>query len=212
MRIGGIVLYKSKKQNYPGLYGKFQKIDTSNLHKLQQKQQTETKDKLKHDFSTDEDLESLETLIKNLKKSAKEQVNAFVADTQGRSEVEMPTISDHEIDDRLLKLKQEKSLLDDFDHKKSATEPFELDVLSQIDTGEDTPEEELFSSLVTDSSFIDDLEHDILEECSVEDDDISLLEQTIRSLTERINQLSDNKRLILLQGSVFQEFLKVLDL
>ncbi len=190
-------LYKSKKQNYPGLYGKFNRIDSTNFEDEQRKHK-------KPDYSSDADFEDLDNLIRTIKEKTQEYAEPVNHDPEPLlQKVKKPVTEEKNYDSELDKLKKSGSILNSvYPSSRSCEHPDETD-----------SEDAIFSKMITDSDFLDDLESDMIGTTSdpVYTYDFPEIEQEVKQLLFMLEGLSPSERNNLLEKDYISNLLKKLN-
>ncbi len=194
-------MYKSKKQNYPGLYGKFKRIDSSNFDDEQQKHK-------RPEYSNDANLENLDDLIRTIKEKTQEYAEPIITNTITepvvKSDKKSKVKSVHKsknYDSELDQLKKSSSILNTVYSIKNKGDE------------EENGEDELFSKLITDSDFIDDLEEDMLDVSSTThfSYDFPEIEIKVNELLDMLDSLSSSERGELVKKEYISYLLKKLN-
>ncbi len=187
-------MFKRKKHNYPGLYGKFQKINLSYKESAEPQDKAEQKNtpSIKNlDFSHDEDLASLDQLIKRIKHKGK-----------GETAV---TRDEHSEDDQLDDLKKHPSELG----SNAAARP--ENTAAQVSEYEiSDSDDSRYAAVFTNSSFIEGLEKDLFQKnpAAASSSGVKQIETTLLEILERIAKLPPAERAAVVYGSVMRNFLK----
>ncbi|MCF7933253.1 MAG: hypothetical protein K9L73_00510 [Spirochaetia bacterium] len=179
-------MYKSKKQNYPGLYGTFKKIDSSNNDEAAHTHH-------KHDFSTDDNLESLDSLIKNIKRKSQEYAAEIISDTKRHDTADIDET--FVLEEELQELKKNHSFFNT--HGRQVSD-------GAIFSGQDT-DEGTFSNLVTDELFMEELEQDLLNERAPgQSATVESLIKELKKIQRMVALLNDQQREEVQKSSIFQ--------
>jgi len=180
-------LYKSKKMNYPGLYGTFKKIDTSNIKKV-------VKKKILNDFDNDENLESLDNLIKNIKMKSK----LSASDYMKKSAIQEPD----EVDDTFVLEEELQELKKNNSFFKSLTED---DVSREATIHDVDTDEAAFSELITNNSYIDDIEKDLLQDVQTKQTDpVKNIIADLHMLFHKISHLTDSQKQVIAENENYK--------
>ena len=189
-------MYKSKKQNYPGLYGTFKRIDSSNIEDEQLKHK-------KPDYTEDENFENLDNLINSLKEKSKNLSEPEPTEPPRHRTRPAPEPVQDVDDEDLDELMKTSSIFDSFPSKSR-------DAGHHQRQRDEKPDR--LSDMFTDADFLDELEEDLVRQYSGSHTTTALtsVQETIRKLLSQLDNLSENGKSDLADQPSFKRLLQAI--
>ncbi len=188
-------MYKSKKQNYPGLYGTFKRIDSSNIEDEQFKHKTP-------DYTEDENFENLDNLINSLKEKSKNLSEPEAPEPPRHRTRPAPEPLEEVDDEDLDELMKTSSIFDSFPSKSREEGHHQR----QRDEKPDR-----LSDMFTDADFLDELEEDLVRQYSgSHKNNLAAVQETIRKLLSQFDNLSENGKAELADQPSFKRLLQAI--